>query len=157
MKKPALRWLSKVLAHTRLKLVLLILAGLIMAGHKVKASELNVMVNESVMVAELNRSELRQIFTGQRQYWSDGTKITVFVLQDRDELHKQFCRDILQMFPYQLSRLWDQITYSGQGLTPVRVTSYQALIDALENTTGAIGYVERTDIVKLRRVEVDLK
>ncbi|QGX60239.1 hypothetical protein [Alteromonas mediterranea] len=157
MKKPALRWLSKVLAHTRLKLVLLILAGLIMAGHKVKASELNVMVNESVMVAELNRSELRQIFTGQRQYWSDGTKITVFVLQDRDELHKQFCRDILQMFPYQLSRLWDQITYSGQGVTPVRVTSYQALIDALENTTGAIGYVERTDIVKLRRVEVDLK
>ncbi|MDY6883406.1 MAG: hypothetical protein SWL02_06470 [Pseudomonadota bacterium] len=157
MKKPALRWLSKVLAHTRLKLVLLILAGLIMAGHKVKASELNVMVNESVMVAELSRSELRQIFTGQRQYWSDGTKITVFVLQDRDELHKQFCRDILQMFPYQLSRLWDQITYSGQGLTPVRVTSYQALIDALENTTGAIGYVERTDIVKLRRVEVDLK
>ncbi|APD92560.1 hypothetical protein BM523_00320 [Alteromonas mediterranea] len=157
MKKPALRWLSKVLAHNRLKLVLLILAGLIMAGHKVKASELNVMVNESVMVAELNRSELRQIFTGQRQYWSDGTKITVFVLQDRDELHKQFCRDILQMFPYQLSRLWDQITYSGQGLTPVRVTSYQALIDALENTTGAIGYVERTDIVKLRRVEVDLK
>ncbi|QDG33295.1 hypothetical protein FJN13_00145 [Alteromonas mediterranea] len=157
MKKPALRWLSKVLAHNRLKLVLLILAGLIMAGHKVKASELTVMVNESVMVAELNRSELRQIFTGQRQYWSDGTKITVFVLQDRDELHKQFCRDILQMFPYQLSRLWDQITYSGQGLTPVRVTSYQALIDALENTTGAIGYVERTDIVKLRRVEVDLK
>ena len=157
MKKPALRWLSKVLAYNRLTLVLLVLAGPIMAGHKVKASELNVMVNESVMVAELSRSELRQIFTGQRQYWSDGTKITVFVLQDRDELHKRFCRDILQMFPYQLSRLWDQITYSGQGLTPVRVTSYQALIDALENTTGAIGYVERTDIVKLRRVEVDLK
>ena len=157
MKKPALRWLSKVLAHNRLTLVLLVLAGPIMAGHKVKASELNVMVNESVMVAELSRSELRQIFTGQRQYWSDGTKITVFVLQDRDELHKQFCRDILQMFPYQLSRLWDQITYSGQGLTPVRVTSSLALIDALENTTGAIGYVERTDIVKLRRVEVDLK
>ena len=157
MKKPALRWLSKVLAYNRLTLVLLVLAGPIMAGHKVKASELNVIVNESVMVAELSRSELRQIFTGQRQYWSDGTKITVFVLQDRDELHKQFCRDILQMFPYQLSRLWDQITYSGQGLTPVRVTSYQALIDALENTTGAIGYVERTDIVKLRRVEVDLK
>lgn len=156
MKKPALRWLTHLLALKKLKLVLLIIVGLGLGVPKAYASELNVMVNESVMIAKLSRSELRQIFTGQRQYWDDGTKITVFVLQDRDELHKQFCRDILQMFPYQLSRLWDQITYSGQGVTPVRVISYQALIDALENTPGAIGYVERTDIVKLRRVEVNL-
>ena len=157
MKKPALRWLSDIYAFTTSKIVLLALAVLVMCVSKVNASELNVMVNESVMVAEFNRSELRQIFTGQRQYWDNGTKITVFVLQDTDELHRQFCRDILQMFPYQLSRLWDQITYSGQGITPIRVTSYQALVDALENTEGAIGYVERTDIVKLRRVEVELK
>ena len=156
MKKPALRWLTHVFALKKFKFALLIIAALLLSVHKANASELNVMVNESVMVTELSRSELRQIFTGQRQYWDDGTKITVFVLQDRDELHKQFCRDILQMFPYQLSRLWDQITYSGQGVTPVRVISYQALIDALENTPGAIGYVERTDIVKLRRVEVNL-
>ncbi len=156
MKKPALRWLTHVLALKKLKLALLIMVALALSVPKVNASELYVMVNESVMVAELSRSELRQIFTGQRQYWNNGTKITVFVLEDRDELHKQFCRDILQMFPYQLSRIWDQITYSGQGVTPVRVTSYQALIDALENTEGAIGYVERNDIVKLRRVEVNL-
>ena len=154
MKKPALRWLSDIHAFPTFKIVQLALAVLIMCVSKVNASELNVMVNESVMVAELNRSELRQIFTGQRQYWDNGTKITVFVLQDSDELHRQFCRDILQMFPYQLSRLWDQITYSGQGITPVRVTSYQALVDALESTVGSIGYVDRTDIVKLRRVEV---
>lgn len=157
MKKPALRWLSDILASTASKIVLLALVVLFMCVPKLNASELNVMVNESVMVAELSRSELRQIFTGQRQYWDNGNKITVFVLQDSDELHRQFCRDILQMFPYQLSRLWDQITYSGQGITPIRVTSYQALVDALENTKGAIGYVERNDIVKLRRVEVDLE
>ena len=157
MKKPALRWLSEIHTFAAYKKALLTLAVLFMCLPEVNASELNVMVNESVMVEELSRSELRQIFTGQRQYWENGTKITVFVLQDSDELHRQFCRDILQMFPYQLSRLWDQITYSGQGITPIRVTSYQALVDALENTVGSIGYVERTDIVKLRRVEVDLE
>ena len=118
------------------------------------AANLHVMVNESVMISELNRTDLRQIFTGHRQYWQDGRKISVFVLQDDDVLHKEFCREILHMFPYQLSRLWDQITYSGQGVTPVRVSSYQALIEALESTEGAIGYVEKSDIVKLRRVEV---
>lgn len=121
------------------------------------AAELKVMAHDSVTVSQLNRSELRQIFTGHRQYWQDGTKITVFVLQDSDQLHQQFCRDILQMFPYQLSRLWDQLTYSGQGVTPVRVSTYNALIEALESTEGAIGYGEKSDIVKLRRIEVEEK
>ena len=100
MKKPALRWLSTVLAYTQFRLVLLLNIALFSGMPAAHAAELNVMVNESVMVSELNRSELRQIFTGHRQYWSDGTKITVFVLQDNDELYKQFCREVLQMFPY---------------------------------------------------------
>ena len=154
MKKPALRWLSAVFDVKSLSRTLLCSVVVLLYMSKVDAAELDVMVNESVTVSELNRSELRQIFTGHQQYWTDGTKITVFVLNDDNELHKQFCREVLQMFPYQLSRLWDQITYSGQGVTPVRVSSYQALIEALESTKGAIGYLEKSDIVKLRRVEV---
>lgn len=154
MKKPALRWLSTIHTHIYFSVVLLTNVALLLCAPLAHAAELNVMVNESVVINELDRSELRQIFTGHRQYWSDGTKITVFVLQDGNELHKQFCREVLQMFPYQLSRLWDQITYSGQGITPVRVASYQELIEALESTSGAIGYVENSDFVKLRRVEV---
>lgn len=154
MKKPALRWLSTVFDYKSISRALLCSVVLLLCMSKVDAAELDVMVNESVVVGELNRSELRQIFTGHKQYWSDGTKITVFVLNDDNELHKQFCRDVLQMFPYQLSRLWDQITYSGQGVTPVRVSSYKALIEALESTKGAIGYLEKSEIVKLRRVGV---
>ncbi|MEC8417627.1 MAG: hypothetical protein VXZ36_07390 [Pseudomonadota bacterium] len=154
MNKPALRWLATGFEYATFLKVLLLLAALAFCVPKANASDLNVMVNESVMLSALNRTELRQIFTGHRQYWSDGTKITVFVLQDNDELHKQFCREVLQMFPYQLSRLWDQITYSGQGVTPIRVSSYEELVEALEGTKGAIGYVGSDEIVKLRRVEV---
>jgi len=155
MNTPALRWLATGFEYAAFLKALPLVAVLLLCASKTNAAELNVMVNESVMLSALNRTELRQIFTGHRQYWKDGTKITVFVLQDNDELHKQFCREVLQMFPYQLSRLWDQITYSGQGVTPIRVSSYQALVEALEGTEGAIGYVGSDEIVKLRRVEVD--
>ena len=154
MKKPALRWLTAIPKSHFLPTALLFGLLPILSVQNAFAANLHVMVNESVMISELNRTDLRQIFTGHRQYWQDGRKISVFVLQDDDVLHKEFCREILHMFPYQLSRLWDQITYSGQGVTPVRVSSYQALIEALESTEGAIGYVEKNDIVKLRRVEV---
>ncbi len=153
MKKPALRWLRAVLNPTWLGKALP-LSVLLICGFAVHAQELSVVVNESVTVTELNRSELRQIFTGHRQYWHDGTKITVFVLNDNHELHKQFCRDVLQMFPYQLSRLWDQITYSGQGVTPVHVSSSQALAEALTQTKGAIGYLSSGETPALKRVEV---
>ena len=113
-----------------------------------------VIVNESVQNNVLTRSELRQIFTGHLQYWDDGTKIHVFVLGDSQLLHKGFCRENLQMFPYQLSRLWNQLTYSGQGVTPSRVPTQEALIRAVENTAGAIGYMDKEHTTKAKQLEV---
>lgn len=75
-----------------------------------------------------------------KQYWPDGSKITVYVLPSDSPLHKSFCREKLQMFPYQLERLWNQSTYSGQGDPPVVVETQEALIQAVSNTPGAIGY-----------------
>ncbi|MCU7554801.1 hypothetical protein OCL06_09335 [Alteromonas sp. ASW11-19] len=88
----------------------------------------------------LSHSDVLKIFTGNRQYWDDGSKITVFMLQSDMPLHKQFCREQLRMFPYQLDRLWNQITYSGQGDPPTTVNSERALINAVLTTPGAIGY-----------------
>ncbi|WP_420934479.1 hypothetical protein ACOJR9_00405 [Alteromonas sp. A081] len=156
MKTPSIRRLVESFSRISYRTFLIVML-LVATSPFSYAADLKVMAHESVSISQLNRSELRQIFTGHRQYWANGKKITVFVLQDNDELHKQFCRDILQMFPYQLSRLWDQLTYSGQGVTPVRVSSYQALIEALESTEGAIGYGDKNDIVKLRRIEVEEK
>jgi len=113
-----------------------------------------VIVNASVQANNLTRSELRQIFTGHLQYWSDGKKIHVFVLDDTNALHKTFCREKLQMFPYQLSRLWNQLTYSGQGVTPTHVPSQVALINAIEHTPGAIGYMENGLTIQAKQLEV---
>ena len=115
------------------------------------AQQAVVVANESVDNTSLTQSELRQIFTGHKQYWSNGEKIHVVVLEDVHILHKTFCRENIQMFPYQLSRLWDQLTYSGQGVTPTRVSSQEALLNMVENTVGAIGYA---DISKVKDVQV---
>ena len=45
------------------------------------------------------------------------------------------------MYPYQLDRIWNKLTYSGLGVAPVMVVSPAALIDAVRKTPGAIGYV----------------
>ena len=86
-------------------------------------------------------TEVRDIFTSRKQYWSGGSKITVFVLDSDTPAHQAFCRQVLNMFPYQLDRLWNQIIYSGQGERPKTVESESALINAVASTPGAIGYI----------------
>lgn len=130
----------------------LVLSMLFLAYSPVALAQQTVVVaNASVDTTSLTQSELRQIFTGHKQYWSNEEKIHVVVLEDVHTLHKAFCREKLQMFPYQLSRLWDQLTYSGQGVTPTRVSSQEALLKMIESTAGTIGYAE-IDKVKNEKI-----
>ena len=73
--------------------------------------------------------------------WPDGTPIKVFVLQDQNPTHNEFCKSILGMFPYQLRRIWDRQVFSGTGAAPVVVNSEQEMLNAVASTEGAIGYI----------------
>ena len=133
----------------------LVLSMLFLACSPVALAQQAVVVaNASVDTTSLTQSELRQIFTGHKQYWSNGEKIHVVVLEDEHGLHKAFCRETLHMFPYQLSRLWDQLTYSGQGVTPARAASQAKLIELIESTPGAIGYIGNGKVIEAQQIEV---
>nr|WP_246601276.1 hypothetical protein [Alteromonas antoniana] len=105
----------------------------------------------------LSRADTLQIFTGNRQYWPDGSKITVYMLNSDAPLHQRFSREHLRMFPYQLDRLWNQITYSGQGEPPRRVKNEMELINAVMNTPGAIGYATETGITQYSERKAQLQ
>ncbi len=120
-----------------------------------QAIESTVIVNESVKKQEFSRTDIRNIFSARTQYWPDGAKITVYVLDAKAEAHQDFCRNTLKMFPYQLERIWNQIAYSGQGERPQVVTTEQALIEAVKNTPGAIGYAYQAgELENVREVAV---
>ena len=109
-------------------------------------------VNESV----LTTSQLRRIYTMRQMHWSDGRRITVFTLPRKHILHLRFSKERLQMFPYQLDRIWNKLTYSGLGVAPITVNSPQELLDAVKKTPGAIGYVEKImdeELVRVAKIE----
>lgn len=73
--------------------------------------------------------------------WSNNVAITVFVLPSQHVLHQRFAKEQLQIFPYQLNRIWHKLTYSGLGVAPTIVKSEQELLQAVIKTPGAIGYL----------------
>ncbi len=97
--------------------------------------------------SNLTKAQLRRIYTMRQLRWSNNVAITVFVLPSQHVLHQRFAKEQLQMFPYQLNRIWHKLTYSGLGVAPTIVKSEQELLQAVIKTPGAIGYLT-TDTLK---------
>lgn len=93
------------------------------------------------LITSLSKYQLRQIYLMRQKYWPDGSPIIVYALPSDSALHQDFSKNILNMFPYQLDRVWSKLIYSGLGKGPIIIESEQALINALKTTQGAIGYV----------------
>ncbi|SFK72326.1 hypothetical protein [Methylophaga sulfidovorans] len=119
----------------------------------------NIIANAQVETTQLSKTSARAIFAMRAQEWPNGTPIKVFVLEDQNPIHSQFCKTILGMFPYQLRRIWDRQVFSGTGAAPEVVKSEQEMLDAVANTAGAIGYTDKEishTNKRIKTIKVDL-
>jgi ABC-type phosphate transport system substrate-binding protein len=98
-------------------------------------------VHPTVSETQLTTAQLRAIFSIRQSRWADGQAIQVFVLPSDNELHHQFSRTYLKMFPYQLDAIWHRQRFSGIGGAPVQYATVEELQAALARTPGAIGYL----------------
>tara|TARA_R110002049_G_scaffold269759_1_gene446679 strand:- start:3995 stop:4282 length:288 start_codon:yes stop_codon:yes gene_type:complete len=78
--------------------------------------------------------------------WPDGSAVQVFVLEDKNNIHIAFCKEILGMFPYQLRRVWDRQVFSGTGTAPTTVKTEEEMRARVAETQGAIGYITANDM-----------
>jgi ABC-type phosphate transport system substrate-binding protein len=108
---------------------------------------IEVITNITADTASITTTQLRRIYSMRQVKWANGVPITIFVLSSTNITHQKFCKETLRLFPYQLDRIWNKLTFSGMGIAPTMVKSEEELIKAVKSTTGAIGYVENIDEV----------
>ncbi len=124
---------------------LVILVFTLLCCHNVLAVETSatplVVVHSDVPVDMLSQAQLRSIFLKRQVIWPDGVAIKVFILPVKSVMHRQFSQSHLQMFPYQLDRAWQKLTFSGIGTPPAEVNSAAEMLKLLQSTPGAIGYL----------------
>ncbi|MDH5547486.1 MAG: hypothetical protein OEZ43_18045 [Gammaproteobacteria bacterium] len=112
--------------------------------------------NTDVPVVKLDRNFVRSIFLMRIREWSDGKPITVFVLEGKEAIHREFCSEVLEMFPYQLQQRWDRLVFSGTGQAPFFVKDEAELLKKIRNTSGSIGYIAREMVdEKIKVISVD--
>jgi len=105
-----------------------------------------VVTHPEVNEKSLSVNVLRSIFSMRMRTWSNGNLIKVFVLSDNDDLHHDFSKEKLNVFPYQLRLAWDRLVFSGTGQAPIHVSSHDEMLAKVANTPGAIGYLKTSYI-----------
>ncbi len=109
------------------------------------ACAVDIIAHRSVGFTSLSQSQVRAMFGMRQPKWPDGTPVKVFVLADLHAVHGAFCKEKLDLFPYQLRQSWDRLVYSGIGQAPTEVASEEEMISRVISTPGAIGYVRKVN------------
>jgi ABC-type phosphate transport system substrate-binding protein len=115
-----------------------------------------VIVNSANPQRNISQTGLNAIFNMRLRHWSDGSPITVYVLQDEDPLHKTFCKQKLHVFPHQIRRGWNRLIFSGTGQVPILVETKEEMLKQVSITPGAVGYLSGKDLtsaVKILEIE----
>ncbi len=110
-------------------------------------SDIETIKNMDLVSGTISRQEVRLIFTLKTKYWTDGTKISVVHFPLDSAEHRSFVRNVLDMRLSTYSRFMEAQKNSGYNTTVVGVTTASAMLDTIENKTGAIGYISKDYLV----------
>lgn len=114
----------------------------LLLGFSSQATSVTIITHPSVKEQTLTPAQLRRIFTMRQTRWQNNLPIVVFTLPSKHSVHQRFAKESLKLFPYQLDMIWNKLTFSGLGVAPQKIKTQTQLLQAVQATPGAIGYVE---------------
>jgi len=118
------------------------------------AQDVMIVVNSSVPVSQITETQLRDIFTGVRTRFDNGTRAVPVMLKG-GPVHEVFLHRHVGDTPDEFRVRWRKAVFTGQGSMPKECRSEAELLNYVEATPGAIGYVSRlsgSSTVKLMTV-----
>ena len=104
-------------------------------------------VNKSVTLDTLNKTDIKKIFLGDSLVWPNGEEIKI-VTREKSDIQKEFTKTYTQKSESQFSNYWRRLMFSGKGTIPKSFSSDKEIINFVTNTKGAIGYITPQSLTK---------
>lgn len=143
-------------AFQKHRLKVLFAGMLLLACLCLPASANKLIVHPDVILPHTSKETVRALFAMRLRRWPSGELVRVFVLPDRNPVHRAFSKRKIGVFPHQLRRAWDRRVFSGVGQAPTLVKDEAEMLNAVVNTPGGVGYVsDSTEVGGARVVPVE--
>lgn len=107
-----------------------------------QAYAVDIIANVGAGIKSVSRLQCHTIFSGYNTHWQNDVEIRVVVMPENSKLHGAFTKKYLNLYPYQLRRIWDRQNYTGVRIPIVEVSSMQEMVKMVSTIPGAIGYIE---------------
>jgi ABC-type phosphate transport system substrate-binding protein len=107
----------------------------------VAAADFVVVVNSSVPVTSLTRSEASRLFLRNSTQWPNGEHVKPVDLAKGSPVRVAFTKEILGRSPGAIEQYWTQAVFSGRAVPPPEKRTDNEILSYVRETPGAIGYV----------------
>ena len=105
-------------------------------------AEVMFIANNSVSNTALSKSEIKEIFLGDKVSWENGQEIK-FVTLKKSATHQEFTKQFTKKSESQFLRYWKKQVFTGKGSMPKSFASEKELMSFVANNEGAIGYISK--------------
>ncbi len=113
--------------------------------------QIAIIVNKSVPDKVIDKNILSDIYTLNKQYWGDGSKVVVIDKKGEDRIKALFY-ERLKLSSAQLQKIWIRKQFSGKGHAPMTYKTESEILKIIEDTPGAIGYISLDSVSSRVRV-----
>ena len=139
----------------RVSLIILILFGMSLSlPGIVAAADVILIGNRSVPESQLSPREIKKIYLGKKNLWSNDLKV-VYVMLANAAVSKKFLKIYVKKNPDMFDKYWKKKMFTGSGNPPLVFDKEKDLVKYVSETKGAVGYVSSgfySDSVKILAV-----
>jgi ABC-type phosphate transport system substrate-binding protein len=119
--------------------------------------QLNVIGNLGSVPEQMDMSQLRSIFKGEKFRWDDGTAVKIALMKTSTPVGSYTSQKIYNMSPNELNKHFLALVFQGKVKAPVFFTSENELVNYVARTPGAIGVSQNISDSDIRIVIVNGK
>ena len=120
--------------------LLLLLVGIMANAQEIM---LTVISNIKGAPSEMKMSELKSVLKGEKQRWSNGTKVSIFLMKTTTPLGQATCQKIYNMSGDKVKRFWLELSFGGKADAPTFCNTVAELESYVSQNPGTIGILDK--------------
>lgn len=118
----------------------------LVAAESTETGAVVVVAHPEIEVTTISRLELSKIFLGRLRTWSDGARVRPVDQRPDSTARADFTRWIHGRSVVTIEVYWKRMIFSGRGVPPPEVANEREVLEYVQTTPGAVGYVTRSEI-----------
>ncbi|MDH4090803.1 MAG: hypothetical protein OEV74_00760 [Cyclobacteriaceae bacterium] len=106
--------------------------------------------------SEMKMAELRSVMKGERQRWSDGTKVHIALMKTTTPAGQSACQKVYNMSGDRVKRFWLELSFAGNADPPTFCNTAAELESFVLQNPGAIGITDNfsgNDGIKITEID----